>query len=71
MMSKYDQLWQYIANNENGDFELTFEQIREIAGVTLNHSFLRYKKELLDYGFEVEKISLKNQVVKFTKLDEQ
>ncbi len=71
MMSKYDQLWQYIANNENGDFELTFEQIREIAGVPLNHSFLRYKKELLDYGFEVEKISLKNQVVKFTKLDEQ
>ncbi|WP_302117552.1 hypothetical protein [uncultured Limosilactobacillus sp.] len=70
-MSKYDQLWQYIANNENGDFELTFEQIREIAGVPLNHSFLRYKKELLDYGFEVEKISLKNQVVKFTKLDEQ
>lgn len=71
MMSKYDQLWQYIANNENGDFELTFEQIREIAGVPLNHSFLRYKKELLDYGFEVEKILLKNQVVKFTKLDEQ
>ena len=67
-MSKYDQLWQYIANNENGSFELTFEQIEKIAGVPLDHSFLRYKKELSDYGFEVEKISMKNQLVKFTKL---
>ena len=54
-MSKYDQLWQYIASNENGSFELTFEQIGKIAGVPLDHSFLRYKKELLDYGFRVEK----------------
>lgn len=67
-MSKYDHLWQYIANNVNGAFELTFEQIEKIAGVPLDHSFLRYKKELSDYGFEVEKISMKNQLVKFTKL---
>ena len=60
-MSKYDQLWQYIANNENGSFE-------KIAGVPLDHSFLRYKKELSDYGFKVEKISMKNQLVKFAKL---
>lgn len=64
-MSKYDQLWQYIANNENGSFGLTFEKI---AGVPLDHSFLRYKKELSDYGFKVEKISMKNQLVKFAKL---
>ena len=64
-MSKYDQLWQYIANNENGSFELTFEKI---AGVPLDHSFLRYKKELSDYVFKVEKISMKNQLVKFAKL---
>ncbi|WP_278556888.1 hypothetical protein [Limosilactobacillus vaginalis] len=67
-MSKYDQLWQYIANNENGAFELTFEQIEKIAGVPLDHSFLRYKKELSDYGFKVEKISMKNQLVQFAKL---
>ena len=67
-MSKYNQLWQYIANNENGSFELTFEQIEKIAGVPLDHSFLRYKKELSDYGFKVEKISMKNQLVKFAKL---
>lgn len=64
-MSKYDQLWQYIANNENGAFELTFEQIEKMP---LDHSFLRYKKELSDYGFKVEKISMKNQLVQFAKL---
>ncbi|MBC8743215.1 hypothetical protein H5W18_00805 [Lactobacillus sp. Marseille-P7033] len=67
-MSKYNQLWQYIANNENGSFELTFEQIGVIAGVPLDHSFLYLKKELLNYGFKVEKISMKNQLVEFTKL---
>lgn len=67
-MSKYNQLWQYIASNENGPFELNFEQIGKIAGVPLDHSFLRYKKELLDCGFRVEKISMKNQLVKFAKL---
>lgn len=67
-MSKYNQLWQYIANNENGSFALTFDQIGVIADVPLDHSFLRYKKELLNYGFKIEKISMKNQLVEFTKL---
>ncbi|MCD7118650.1 hypothetical protein LTY56_08450 [Limosilactobacillus albertensis] len=57
-----------MANNENGSFALTFDQIGVIAGVPLDHSFLRYKKELLNYGFKVEKISMKNQLVEFTKL---
>ncbi len=43
-MSKYDQLWRYIANNKSKNFELTFKQVEEIAGVPLDHSFLRYKK---------------------------
>jgi hypothetical protein len=36
--------------------------------VTLDNSFLRYKKELPAYGFEVQKILLKNKVVKFHQL---
>lgn len=67
-MSKYDKLWQYIKDNKTGDFELSFDEIGEKAGVPLDHSFLRYKKELPDYGFEVKKISLKNKVVKFHQL---
>lgn len=54
-MSKYNRLWQYISNNENGSFEVTFDQIGVIAGVPLDHSFLRYKKELLNYGFKYRK----------------
>lgn len=67
-MSKYHQLWQYIKDNQNGDFELSFDEIEKAAGLPIDHSFLRYKKELLDYGFEVKKISLKNKTVKFHQL---
>ncbi|MDH5101154.1 hypothetical protein OQI87_08695 [Lactobacillus kefiranofaciens] len=67
-MSKCHQLWQYIKDNKNGDFELSFDEIEKAAGLPIDHSFLRYKKELLDYGFEVKKISLKNKTVKFHQL---
>lgn len=67
-MSKYDKLWQYIKDNKVGDFELSFDELGQQAGVVLDHSFLRYKKELPAYGFEVQKISLKNKVVKFHQL---
>lgn len=70
-MSKYHQLWQYIKDNKNGDFELSFDEIEKAAGLPIDHSFLRYKKELLDYGFEVKKISLKNKTVKFHQLQRQ
>ena len=55
-MSKYDQLWQYIKNNKTGDFALSFDEGEKAAGLPIDHSFLRYKKELPDYGFEVKKI---------------
>ena len=38
-----------------------------IAGVPLDHSFLKYKKELCNYGYEVSKISMKEQTVHFSK----
>lgn len=38
-----------------------------IAGVPLDHSFLKYKKELCNYGYEVSKISMKAQTVHFSK----
>lgn len=50
-MSKYDQLWQYIKDNKTGDFELSFDEVEKAAGLPIDHSFLRYKKELPDYGF--------------------
>lgn len=48
---------------------LTVEEIQEIAGVPIDHSFLKYKKELTEYGYQVGKISMKNETVLFTKVD--
>ena len=68
-MSKYNILWEYIRKTEDLSRTLTFKEIEEIAGVPLDHSFLRYKKELADYGWQVGKISMKEQTVLFHKID--
>ncbi len=54
-MSKYDLLWEYVQKNGSDSFKLTFEEIKKIAGLPIDHSFLKYKKELMGYGYEVEK----------------
>ncbi|MCI8322885.1 MAG: hypothetical protein K1W31_10345 [Lachnospiraceae bacterium] len=68
-MSKYDALWEYMQKNGQESLQLTFEEIQEIAGVPIDHSFLKYKKELTEYGYQVGKISMKNETVLFTKVD--
>ena len=65
-MSKYDILWKWINENKTDDFKLTYAEIENIAGVPIDHSFLTFKKELLQYGFKVAKISMKGQVVRQT-----
>ena len=53
-MSRYKDLWIYIdlifkrTNKEK--IELSFNQIKDATGFEIDHSFLTYKKELLDYG---------------------
>ena len=69
-MSKYETLWDWIKENKTEDFELSFDQIEKIAGIPLDHSFLNYKKELMSYGFCVDKIYLKNKVVRFKRIQE-
>ena len=66
-MSKYEPLWQWIVKNKDDSFILSFEEIEEITGFKLDHSFLNYKKELSDYGFSVNKISMKEKTVCFEK----
>jgi len=66
-MSKYNTLWEYVKNNGSRSFKLTFDEIRNIAGIPIDHSFLKYKKELAEYGYEVGKISMKEQTVIFNK----
>ena len=67
-MSKYDALWAYVQKDGSPTLKLTFAQIQEIAGIPIDHSFLKYKKELTDYGYQVGKISMKEQTVVFRKI---
>lgn len=66
-MSKYDPLWMYIQKKNKEILKLTFTEIEKIAGIPIDHSFLRYKKELDEYGFQVDKISMKERTVMFHK----
>ena len=69
-MSKYDALWDYVQKQEGAELQLSFAEIEEIAGVPIDHSFLRYKKELSAYGWQVGKISMKGQTVRFRRMDQ-
>ena len=66
-MSKYLELWEYIKEQSSDTLKLTYDEIETIAGVPLDHSFLKYKKELLEYGWQVKKIHMKEKSVEFIK----
>lgn len=66
-MSKYNTLWEYVKNSGKQSLKLTFDEIQNIAGVPIDHSFLNFKKELTNYGYQVEKISMKEKSVSFEK----
>lgn len=68
-MSKYSALWEYVQSNGSQSFKLTFEEVQNIAGIPIDHSFLKYKKELTEYGYQVGKIFMKEQTVIFHKID--
>ena len=72
-MSKYGHLWIYIdlifKRYDKEKIELSFNQIKDATGFELDHSFLIYKKELLDYGYKVEKIKLKDKKIIFSKIN--
>lgn len=70
-MSKYQKLWNYISEHCQDSLILTFKEIQDIVGMKPDHSFPKYKKELLSYGYKAEKISLKSQNVAFSKLQPQ
>lgn len=69
-MSKYDPLWTWVRENGTDRFKLTYEEIREITGFPIDHSFLTFKKELPEYGWKVGRISMKEETVAFEKVTE-
>ena len=64
-MSKYSKLWDYVSGSNEEKLVLTYEEIEKIAGVPVDHSFLTFKKELLEYGYRVGKISMKAKTIEF------
>lgn len=68
-MSKYESLWKFVKKKNKNELTLSFEEIHKITGFEMDHSFLNFKKELINYGFEVKKISLKEKYVIFQKRD--
>ena len=67
-MSKYDPLWNYLKKNNEKNYKLTYDEIKNILGFEIDHSFLEYKKELENYGYVVVKINMKNKMVELNKL---
>lgn len=70
-MSKYEGLRDYIQRSGKSRLELTFDEIARIAGVPIDHSFLKYRKELCTVGYRTEKISLRDKTVVFTRLEKE
>jgi len=67
-MSKYEPLWAYLKAHGAGSYKLSYEEIQNILGFDIDHSFLTYKKEAQNYGYEVGKISMKDKTVIFNKI---
>jgi hypothetical protein len=67
IMSKYDPLWKYVKENNKDEYKLSFEEVKKIVGFEFDHAFLTFKKELLDYGYEFKKLSLKEKWVMIVK----
>ncbi len=67
-MSKYDPLWNYLKENKKDSYKLSYEEIKDILNFDIDHSFLTYKKEAKDYGYEVGKISMKDKTVIIKKV---
>lgn len=67
-MSKYEKLWQYLKDIDKDECLLSFAEIKQILGFDIDHSFLIYKKEAKEYGYEVIKISLKDKIIFFKRV---
>ena len=70
MRRKNEQIQRTLGICQNSgaqSLKLTFDEIQNIAGVPIDHSFLNFKKELTNYGYQVGKISMKEKSVSFEK----
>ncbi|MDR1034045.1 MAG: hypothetical protein LBL41_04695 [Bifidobacteriaceae bacterium] len=69
-MSKYEPLWKHLQTCADGrdTFTLTFDDVHNVLGFDIDHSFLNAKKEAMQFGYQVGKVSLKEKRVTFQRL---
>ena len=67
-MSKYESLWRHLKDDGRDSFRMTFDEINTVLGFEIDHSFLNAKKEAMQFGYMVGKISLKEKHVTFNRL---
>jgi hypothetical protein len=70
-MSKYEKLWKYLQNNGSHTLKLTFQEIKTIVGFDIDHSFLTYKKEAGQFGYQAGKISMKEKYITFNRAENE
>lgn len=70
-MSKYGPLWEHVKGEGKAELVMSFSGIERLPGFPIDHSFLNFKKELTAYGYEVKRISMKNENVCFIRKDEE
>ncbi|CDA23774.1 putative uncharacterized protein [Mycoplasma sp. CAG:611] len=46
-------------------------KLKIFLGFDIDHSFLNYKKELNEYGYEVSRIKLKEKIIMFNKINKE
>jgi len=68
-LSKYEPLWKALKENGGQSIRLSFEEIKVILEFEIDHSFLNYKKEAAQFGYQVDKISLKEKHITFHKIN--
>lgn len=68
-MSKYNPLWNHIQQCSAPTYKMSFHEIKDVLGFEIDHSFLNFKKELIQYGYQVQKVSLKEKWVNFSKVE--
>ena len=61
-MSKYEPLWRHLEKDGRPALRMTFDEIDALLGFPIDHSFLNAKKEALEFGYRVGKISLKKSM---------
>ena len=67
-MSRYRPLWEYVSLHDCDELTLSFSEIAGTFGLSIDHTFLRFGKELHAYGFRVGRVSVQDQEITFLRL---